>query len=178
MKKIARSFFSGLTLIVVALFVFTAETIADEAGWTDTVRAFVKGGWSAVVDAGYSDWLMAGTLFFGGITAALWGDHFFREWFPVTFSKKKKRVEGQTFRHTKLVIDGKSFHNCTFDGVRLVYNGTGFYDFVGCRFLDFSISVETDSAKGAVALIKLLQASKRPVIFEGSQPQLPPETES
>jgi len=44
------------------------------------------------------------------------------------FWSEKKRVEDKAFRHESGVIDGTSFHKCTFEGVKLIYNGTGFYD--------------------------------------------------
>jgi hypothetical protein len=163
---------AGLLLFIFSvLFVFATETIADELGYVKVIRTLVRQGVSDMSEAGYLQLVGWSALLFVGGALALWGDYYIRKAFPPKFGTKKEKVEGVTFRHEEVIIDGKSFQNCKFLGVTLVYNGTGSYDFIGCNFFDFSVRITQDGASGAIGLIKLQQESGRPFRFENSEPQ-------
>ena len=129
-----------------------------------------------------SFWMQAsllGMVFFAGASAALWLDAFIRRRFLHRFHlKKRKVVEGVSFRHETVNIDGKTFKNCKFTGVTFEYNGEGIYDFIGCEFDGpFTIKVNNPIAAGGVGLARLMnEAGIRLTQDEGSQPLRPPGT--
>jgi hypothetical protein len=101
-------------------------------------------------------WLLVPFFILLGSTAALWLEYFFRRRFPRKFKKTLTEVVGREFRHREVVIDGKKFIDCTFDGVTLVSQGTGLYGFESNRFSGvFSIRVDSQPAEGGLGLAKL-----------------------
>jgi hypothetical protein len=113
-----------------------------------------------------------------GSTVSLWGQHFFRAKYPKKFKSTLDIVSQKTFRHERVVIDGKRFVKCAFDGVTLVYQGTGLFAFEENAFNGaFSISVESEPAGAGLSLAKLSQQLGVPILFEQNQPQLLPKPE-
>lgn len=100
----------------------------------------------------------------------LWAEYFVRRRFPAKISTKKVRIVGETFRHQHVVVDGKSFQNCCFDGVTLIYRGVGAYDIKGCRFFNaFSLKIENEAALTAFGLVELSQDLGVPFVFSDRQ---------
>jgi hypothetical protein len=80
MMKVVRIVILPFWALAVGLAIFTTETVADELGWTAAVRAFVKSGPSAMLEAGYDATIIALFWFLTGALAVSWGDWLFRRW--------------------------------------------------------------------------------------------------
>ena len=122
-------------------------------------------------------WLLALFFMLLGSTLALWLEYFFRQRFPKKFRVTLVDVVDKEFRHKEVVIDGKRFKDCTFDGVTLVYMGTGFYGFDSNKFLgSFSLRVDSQSAEGGLGLAKLSGNLGVEIKFGTDQAQPPQAT--
>lgn len=74
----------------------------------------------------FGPWLLLAFVLVLGGTAALWFEYWLRRNFPPKFShEKSKLVQNQIFKHCEVEIDHKTFKGCKFEGVTLVYRGTG-----------------------------------------------------
>ncbi|MBQ2262604.1 MAG: hypothetical protein II336_14700 [Loktanella sp.] len=116
--------------------------------------------------------LLALFIFALGGTCALWLQHFFRQRFPAQFNIATKTIKNQTFRHQEIVVDGKRFLGCTFDGVTLVYQGTGWFHFEQNKFMgSFSLKVDSKAAEAGLAFGLLSQQLGAPLISGSDGPQ-------
>jgi hypothetical protein len=129
MRKIFRLSVSGIATFAVfilsVLAVFTAETAADELGYSFFIRGIIKHGWAMMLQTGYFELALWATFFFCGGAAALWADHFLR---PInahikTKTKIESRVTGKTLQNIEITLDGIAYENCAFRNVTFIYDG-------------------------------------------------------
>ncbi len=136
MRKAFRYFVSGIAafglLILGGLAVYTAETVADELGYSGLIRGLIKRGWSAMIETGYFELSLWFVLFFFGAAAALWVDYFLRpkNTFVETKIRVEERVRGKFFRNMEIILDGMAYEDCNFYNVTFVYDG-GFMEMTG-----------------------------------------------
>lgn len=124
----------------------------------------------------YGPMLLLGFIFLLGATAALWAEYWLRKRFPARFSTKGlELIEGKTFRHDRVVVDGKKYLRCSFDGVTFVYRGTALYGFKDCNFSgSFSIRMDHPAAEAALVLFLQAHAVGGPIIPVSADSPLPP----
>jgi hypothetical protein len=79
MRWVIRFGLAALWGIVATLLMLTTETAADEMGYVSGVRAVVRQGWRAMVDAGYADWLVRLFWLLSGFVVAVWGEYGLRK---------------------------------------------------------------------------------------------------
>lgn len=143
MRKLFRLAISGIAtfavLILGGLAVFTAETAADELGYSGFIRGIIKHGWAMMLQTGYFELALWATLFFCGGAAALWADHFLRpkNAHLKTKTKIESRVTGKTLQNIEITLDGIAHQKCIFRNVTFIYDG-GIFEFshnevVGCH---------------------------------------------
>ncbi len=126
MKAATRYISTAVLVLVAGLWVFSGETIAEELGYAEALRQFIRGGVTAMVDWGYADWVWNLLVLFAGATVALWIEHFVRKATTVTIPKEGRISEefsGKHFRNCEVKLDGKKFEDCEFHNVTFVYNG-------------------------------------------------------
>jgi hypothetical protein len=87
MRDIFRKAVTVLLALAFVLMALTLETVADELGYVATVRAFAKGGWRAVTDAGYATLLVSVFWLLLGATLASWAEWGIRKW------EARKRIQ-------------------------------------------------------------------------------------
>lgn len=167
---------AGLLLLLAGgLVVYTAETVADEIGYTAIIRRFIREGWSAMVDAGYVDYILVAAVFFSGGAVALWVDYLIRPENPFkgTINKITKTVTGKTFRNEVVILDGVRYEDCHFYNVKFVFNG-GKTELTGNTISGFTLSTDIKEIKqylmfagemGGLAFPAV--GDKGPIIFTG-----------
>lgn len=163
--RYGASAIAGLLLLLFGgLTVFTAETVADEIGWTEIVRSTVRSGWNSVTEAGYAAWLVAATILFVGASAALWADYLLRPKNPFAGTKKKivKKFAGRLFQNEEVHLDGCSYRECTFRNVKLIHNG-GKFELVKNKFSGVVISTESIEISSHVELLAQFHFLKTPI---------------
>lgn len=104
-----RYIVTGIGTALFVVFALGVETVATEWGYV----SFIQGGWRAVVDAGYADWVRWGALFFSGGAVALWIDSWLRG-----------RIEGpKHLQHASLRVQWQGHAMVTFDEMGVVSSG-------------------------------------------------------
>ena len=68
-----------ITLTLLVLFTLTVETVVDEFGFTEFVRAAARQGWAVMGDSAYANFVLWGLLFFAGGTFFLWAEYAIRK---------------------------------------------------------------------------------------------------
>lgn len=64
---------------------------------------------------------------------------------------------GSRFTNTRVPVDNEEFHNCTFDGVAIVYSGTGGVIMDRCTFKGCSFEFEGAAATTVKFMTALYQ---------------------
>ena len=81
----------------------------------------------------------------------------------------KEVVACKIFENERVVIDGKSFLDCEFKNVTLVYNGSATYEINGCNFDGLSIGSDDLGIQAMLLLLAATGNLKTPVILIESQ---------
>ena len=92
------------------------------------------------------------------------------------FSNEKRTVSDKHFVNERVVIDRKSFINCEFRNVTLVYNGTGPFDFINSHFYGIFLSSDSPGIQGMTKLMYELKFLRIPLFVDG-KPAAPPSTQ-
>jgi hypothetical protein len=87
MLKTFRKIGLGVWALALVLIYFTTEIVADELGWTEFVKNFVKEGPKAMLEAGYDAWLLAIFWILTGGLLVAWGEYALRKF------ERKNRLE-------------------------------------------------------------------------------------
>ncbi len=66
------------------------------------------------------------------------------------------KVIGKTFTNEKVIIDGYSYRDCTFNNVTFVYNGTTTIQLSNCKINGFQLTSENVAVEGAFMLMAAL----------------------
>jgi hypothetical protein len=123
----------------------------------------------------FNSLLVIGLLISGGIAYAVdiadrmgWLE-------PVYANIPLTKVYDKTFTNQVVVIDGKDFIDCTFNGVTFRYNG-GYYLFEGAR-IEGAIAIDTpnDTAGNAINLLTWLDSHTQNHALVERWKKLPPE---
>lgn len=141
LRTILRYALTAVAGVLLALAYFTVETAADEAGYTDFIRRVVRGGWSAMVDAGYSEWVISLATFFSGGAIALWADHWIRG--------KPKQVPAEVSAGIYFKVGDSRFESVRIENT---YNTHSWYCLSGAQLFLF-IVFEREIADGHIAVL-------------------------
>jgi hypothetical protein len=81
----------------------------------------------------------------------------------------KKVVTCKIFENERVVIDGKSFLDCEFKNVTLVYNGSATFELNGCNFEGLSIGSDDLGIQSMLVLLAATGNLKAPIFLIQSQ---------
>lgn len=122
MLRLVRIFGGISWLLVVGLTLFTAETVADELGWTEEVREFVRAGPGAMFSASYESWIAATFWLLTGAVSVSWLEWLFRKYegrrrqenwlhFTVQMEGEQTEVDKRVGVETMTMLDGQVVGN-------------------------------------------------------------------
>jgi hypothetical protein len=130
-------------LSLVPIVNLNVERLAEAKGW-DTL---LSDNWGVVMSnlsqLATEAWLLVLMGFLAGGTLFMWGDYLLRHRsavkanIEITIDEAVEVIREAYYKHETVVLDGRVFVKCVFDGATLVYNG-GYVDLVQCtvRFSD------------------------------------------
>lgn len=168
MRKLFRYTVSAIAaflfLIASGLAVFTAETVADEIGYTALIRNLIKNGVSDMFNAGYFELAFYGFLFFAGGAITLWIDYLIR---PSTVKvntklKIENTIKKKEYMNTEVKVDGNMFVECKFNNVTFIYNG-GASGFKNCEFMGYNVTSEISEVNVIFYFLHQLDMLKAPL---------------
>ncbi len=170
LRYIATAVTILLAIPLTAIYEQNIQKFAEEHG----LDSLLKKGVGNMVQSNIGIILLFTFAFLLGATAALWAEFFLRKrLFNVLLRNSKEILENKKFRHERVIIDNKSFRGCTFEGVTLVYEGQGLFDFIGCHFgVPLSIDVNHPIAQGGFQLARFVAESGAPIIENRIDPMV------
>jgi len=74
------------------------------------------------------------------------------------------KIAAQTFKGTKLKLDGTQFEACSFDGCTLVYAGGELPQFTGCSFNNIQFVLDGAAARSAAYIRMTFKAGASNVV--------------
>lgn len=78
---------------------------------------------------------------------------------------EKIPIIGKTFINERVLLDGHSYTNCTFQNVRLIYNGTAPFDLVNITFKGAVIASDKPKIQGLLLIFKELKFFREGIEF-------------
>jgi hypothetical protein len=86
---------------------------------------------------------------------------------------KKETVSNKLFLNERVILDGKSFIDCEFHNVTLVYNGTAPFDLMHSKFYGVFLASDSLGMQGMAKLMYELKFLRVPIFVDG-KPSAPP----
>lgn len=114
------------------------------------------------------EWKFWGVIFLGGVCFSAFG--YWRQYkqetpepsiekekgFQALNPEQLQLVTQKSFLNETVEIDGKFFLHCTFNHVRLKYNGCATFSMNHCKVSDFTLATDNPSVEGAWVVVKAL----------------------